>query len=261
MTSTEDPRQRRFVLNNGSGEIPALGFGTLVSDRTETRNATKTAVEDGFRHLDCAERYRNEDEVGAALKELFADGTVRREDLFVTTKLWNNNHRPERVKPALQASPEQTRARRGRPVSGAHPVRVQARRRPGSPRPARSRRLRRWGHVGGNLGSDGNPCRRRTLPSDRPVRHRRRRHPQDRRLRPDQAGGRRGRVASLSPAMGSARVSAVRRASSCWRSRRSGTRWNRDCSTIRSSSTSRSASARVRRKCFWRGVSNAAPQS
>ena len=104
MTPQEDPRQRRFVLNNGSGEIPALGFGTLVSDRTETRNATKTAVEDGFRHLDCAERYRNEAEVGAALEELFADGTVRREDLFVTTKLWNNNHRPERVKPALQAS-------------------------------------------------------------------------------------------------------------------------------------------------------------
>jgi len=58
----------------------------------------------GFRHLDAAERYRNEAEVGAALKELFDDGTVRREDLFVTTKLWNNNHRPERVKPALQAS-------------------------------------------------------------------------------------------------------------------------------------------------------------
>lgn len=46
----------------------------------------------------------NQHEVGAALKELFAEGTVRREDLFVTTKLWNNNHRPERVKPALQAS-------------------------------------------------------------------------------------------------------------------------------------------------------------
>ena len=104
MTSIENPRQHRFVLNNGGGEIPALGFGTLVSDTQETRNATKAAVEVGFRHLDCAERYRNEDEVGAALKELFADGTVRREDLFVTTKLWNNNHRPERVKPALQAS-------------------------------------------------------------------------------------------------------------------------------------------------------------
>ena len=104
MTSSESPSQQRFVLNNGDGEIPALGFGTLVSDRSETRNATKTAVEVGFRHLDCAERYRNEDEVGTALKELFAEGTVRREDLFVTTKLWNNNHRPERVKPALQAS-------------------------------------------------------------------------------------------------------------------------------------------------------------
>ena len=104
MAPQKDPSHRRFALNNGGGEIPALGFGTLVSDRNETRNATKTAVEEGFRHLDCAERYRNETEVGAALKELFADGTVRRDDLFVTTKLWNNNHRPERVKPALQAS-------------------------------------------------------------------------------------------------------------------------------------------------------------
>ncbi len=104
MTSNEKLNQRRFILNNGSGEIPALGFGTSLSDRSKTRNAVKTAVEEGFRHLDAAERYRNEAEVGAALKELFAHGTVRREDLFVTTKLWNNNHRPERVKPALQAS-------------------------------------------------------------------------------------------------------------------------------------------------------------
>jgi len=104
MTSIENPQQQRFVLNNGGVEMPALGFVTLVSDSTETRSATKSAVEVGFRHLDCAERYRNEDEVGAALKELFTDGTVRREDLFLTTKLWNNNHRPERVKPALQAS-------------------------------------------------------------------------------------------------------------------------------------------------------------
>jgi diketogulonate reductase-like aldo/keto reductase len=104
MASNEKLYQHRFSLNNGSGEIPALGFGTSLSDRSETRNAVKTAVEVGFRHLDAAERYRNEAEVGAALKELFAAGTVRREDLFVTTKLWNNNHRPERVKPALQAS-------------------------------------------------------------------------------------------------------------------------------------------------------------
>lgn len=104
MAPNENLSQRRFALNNGSGEIPALGFGTSLSDRAQTRNAVKAAVKVGFRHLDAAERYRNEADVGAALKELFADGTVRRDELFVTTKLWNNNHRPERVKPALQAS-------------------------------------------------------------------------------------------------------------------------------------------------------------
>jgi diketogulonate reductase-like aldo/keto reductase len=104
MASNEDLNQHKFVLNNGSGEIPALGFGTSLSDNRKTEDAVKTAVEVGFRHLDAAERYRNEAQVGAALKELFKNGTVRREDLFVTTKLWNNNHRPERVKPALQAS-------------------------------------------------------------------------------------------------------------------------------------------------------------
>ena len=104
MATIEDLSQHKFPLNNGSGEIPALGFGTSLSDNSKTRNAVKAAVEIGFRHLDAAERYRNEAEVGAALKELFDAGTVRRDDLFVTTKLWNNNHRPERVKPALQTS-------------------------------------------------------------------------------------------------------------------------------------------------------------
>jgi diketogulonate reductase-like aldo/keto reductase len=104
MASNENLSQHKFALNNGSGEIPALGFGTSLSDNTKTHGAVKTAVEVGFRHLDAAERYRNEAQVCTALKELFANKTVRREDLFVTTKLWNNNHRPERVRPALQAS-------------------------------------------------------------------------------------------------------------------------------------------------------------
>src|ERR1700744_16792 len=103
MASITTPSTHRITLNNGN-EIPALGFGTSLSDNGRTREAVKAAVEVGFRHLDAAERYRNEAEVGAALKELFAQGTVRREDLFVTTKLWNNNHRPERVRPALRAS-------------------------------------------------------------------------------------------------------------------------------------------------------------
>lgn len=104
MTHNDDLSQQRFALNHGGGAIPALGFGTSLSDRTQTVRAVKAAVEVGFRHLDAAERYRNEAEVGAALQELFADGIIRREDVFVTTKLWNNNHRPERVEPALKAS-------------------------------------------------------------------------------------------------------------------------------------------------------------
>src|ERR1700716_2344581 len=84
--------------------MPAVGFGTLIPDPVDTKRATKVALEVGFRHLDCAERYRNEEAVGEALREAIDDGAVRREDVFVTTKLWNTNHRPERVKRAFEAS-------------------------------------------------------------------------------------------------------------------------------------------------------------
>ena len=84
--------------------MPAVGFGTLIPDLAETKQATKAALGAGFRHLDCAERYRNEAAVGDAIREMFDAGTVQREDLFVTTKLWNTNHRPERVRPAFDAS-------------------------------------------------------------------------------------------------------------------------------------------------------------
>lgn len=58
---------RKLPLRGGAGAMPALGFGTLIPDATETRNATRTALETGFRHLDCSERYRNEEQVGGAL--------------------------------------------------------------------------------------------------------------------------------------------------------------------------------------------------
>src|ERR1700731_3768458 len=69
-----------------------------------TIGATRDALEAGFRHFDCAERYRNEREVGEALQAGLAAGGIAREDIFVTTKLWNSNHRPERVEPAFEAS-------------------------------------------------------------------------------------------------------------------------------------------------------------
>jgi aldehyde reductase len=86
--------------------MPALGFGTLIPEPAVTITATRDAVAAGFRHFDCAERYRNEREVGEALQAELASGRIAREDIFVTTKLWNTNHRPERVEPAFEASLE-----------------------------------------------------------------------------------------------------------------------------------------------------------
>jgi len=96
-------------LNYGGGYIPALGFGTLIPDPAVTVSATRDALEAGFRHFDCAERYRNEREVGEALQAGLAAGGIARQDIFVTTKLWNSNHRPERVAPAFEASLDRLR--------------------------------------------------------------------------------------------------------------------------------------------------------
>jgi diketogulonate reductase-like aldo/keto reductase len=104
MAAPDTLRDEKITLTHGFGAIPALGFGTLIADPLATRQATKAALEVGFRHFDCAERYRNEQAVGDAMQEVFKTGAIRREDVFVTTKLWNNNHRPERVKAAFDAS-------------------------------------------------------------------------------------------------------------------------------------------------------------
>ena len=85
-------------------QMPVLGFGTLIPDAAGTISATRDALEAGFRHFDCAERYRNENEVGEALEAGLAAYGIAREDIFITTKLWNTNHRPERVEPAFEAS-------------------------------------------------------------------------------------------------------------------------------------------------------------
>ncbi len=97
-------RDTRIALAHGSGAIPAVGFGTLIPDPLATKQATKTALQVGFRNFDCAERYRNEEAVGDAMQDVFKAGTIERKDVFVATKLWNTNHRPERVKPAFDAS-------------------------------------------------------------------------------------------------------------------------------------------------------------
>src|ERR1700684_4582586 len=104
MTTSDTLRHKRIHLAHGSGELPAAGFGTLIPDPVATKKATRAALEAGFRHLDCAERYRNEAAFGESIAQAFEAGTLQRKDLFVTTKLWNSNHRPERVKPAFDGS-------------------------------------------------------------------------------------------------------------------------------------------------------------
>ncbi len=109
MSDAADLRMTRIPLSYGGGRMPALGFGTLIPDAALTISATRDALDAGFRHFDCAERYGNEREVGAALEAGLAAGGIAREDIFVTTKLWNSNHRPERVEPAFEASLERLR--------------------------------------------------------------------------------------------------------------------------------------------------------
>src|ERR1700740_807923 len=109
MIESSDLRMTKLPLSDGGGQMPALGFGTLIPDAAVTTSATRAALEAGFRHFDCAERYRNESEVGEALQAGLAAGGTAREDIFITTKLWNSNHRPERVEPAFEASLDRLR--------------------------------------------------------------------------------------------------------------------------------------------------------
>lgn len=91
----------RIKLNDNT-EIPAFGLGTWKSQPNAVKNAVVEAVKAGYRHIDCAFVYGNENEVGDALSELFKTGIVKREDLFITSKLWNTFHSAQLVEPALR---------------------------------------------------------------------------------------------------------------------------------------------------------------
>ena len=97
-----------FKLNNGV-IIPAVGFGTFASEgaKGETYKAVEAALNIGYRHLDCAWFYQNEEEVGEAVRDFLKKRSdVKREDLFICTKVWNHLHEPEEVKWSLNNSLE-----------------------------------------------------------------------------------------------------------------------------------------------------------
>jgi alcohol dehydrogenase (NADP+) len=106
MADATDYRTMRIPLRHGSGAMPAAGFGTLIADPGLMRTATRAALDAGYRHLDCAERYRNEPDIGDVLQAYYAASGLSRQNIFITTKLWNTNHRPERVEAAFERSRE-----------------------------------------------------------------------------------------------------------------------------------------------------------
>ncbi|EDM75454.1 aldehyde reductase [Plesiocystis pacifica SIR-1] len=96
---------KHLTLANGD-RMPALGLGTWKSSPGEVGAAVETAIELGYRHIDCAAIYGNEAEIGEAIARCVAKGTVTRDQLWITSKLWNDCHAPEHVGPALDATLE-----------------------------------------------------------------------------------------------------------------------------------------------------------
>ncbi|KAG7641546.1 NADP-dependent oxidoreductase domain superfamily [Arabidopsis suecica] len=80
-----------ITLNSGF-KMPIIGLGVWRMEKEELRDLIIDAIKIGYRHLDCAANYKNEAEVGEALTEAFTTGLVKREDLFITTKLWSSDH-------------------------------------------------------------------------------------------------------------------------------------------------------------------------
>merc|ERR1712062_102280 len=98
-----DNKMMASKLNNGVS-IPLVGLGTWKSKPNEVKAAVITAIEAGYRHIDCALEYDNEKSVGEGINEMINKGVVSRNELFITSKLWNTFHRPADVLPSLSES-------------------------------------------------------------------------------------------------------------------------------------------------------------
>ncbi len=94
-------RMKTLTLQDGTA-FPAFGLGTWKPQGDDVYRAVRAALACGYRHVDCAAIYGNEDVIGRALTDAFAAGDVQRDDVWITSKLWNTEHAPERVRPAIE---------------------------------------------------------------------------------------------------------------------------------------------------------------
>lgn len=92
----------KYVKLNNDSEMPIIGMGTWQSKPGETYQAVRWAIKLGYKHIDCAPIYGNQGEIGQAINDAIREGDIKRKELFVTSKLWNDAHAPEDVKPALE---------------------------------------------------------------------------------------------------------------------------------------------------------------
>jgi len=94
---------KNLLFQNGD-KMPSLGLGTWLSKKNEVYDAVVEAIRIGYRHFDCAYIYQNEPEIGQAIQFAITSGWVKRNELFITSKLWNSDHDPERVEAAIRTS-------------------------------------------------------------------------------------------------------------------------------------------------------------
>jgi alcohol dehydrogenase (NADP+) len=92
----------KYLKYSNDDLMPSLGLGTWKSAPGEVYKAVREAITIGYRHFDCAHLYGNEPEIGQAFADAMKAGEVKRAELWITSKLWNNRHRKEQVQPALE---------------------------------------------------------------------------------------------------------------------------------------------------------------
>lgn len=90
-----------LTLRSGR-QLPAVGLGFWKIPKPQSAQVVRDAIQAGYRHFDCACDYGNEAEVGQGLQQVLQAGSCRRDDLWITSKLWNTYHRREHVRPALE---------------------------------------------------------------------------------------------------------------------------------------------------------------